>query len=57
MTAAIVAACRTHGILPVEGHFVFFTCKSPVGDGRMSQDYNRAEDADEAMADMAKMED
>lgn len=44
------------GILPVEGHCVFFTCKPPVGDGRMSQDYNRAEDADEAMADMAKME-
>jgi quercetin dioxygenase-like cupin family protein len=45
-----------HGILPVEGHCLFFTCKSPAGDGRLAQDYNKADDADEKMAEMEKIE-
>ncbi|MEP9377675.1 cupin domain-containing protein [Aquabacter sp. CN5-332] len=31
-----------HGLKVVEGPAVFFACKSPVGDGKLSQDYNPA---------------
>ncbi len=37
-----------HGLSIVEGPFVFFTVKSPAGDGDLYQDYNMAEDAEEA---------
>jgi quercetin dioxygenase-like cupin family protein len=43
-----------HGILPVEGHVLFFTCKSPSGDGSLVQDYNRATDADEVIKALAE---
>lgn len=33
-----------HGLKVVEAPAVFFACKSPVGDGRLSQDYNPAGD-------------
>lgn len=36
-----------HGICAVEGPAVFFTTKSPAGTGDISQDYNKAKDADE----------
>lgn len=36
-----------HGVVIVEGPAVFFQAKSPVGDGTMNQDYNKAADADE----------
>jgi quercetin dioxygenase-like cupin family protein len=36
-----------HGGRAVGGPAVFFAVKSPVGTGEMSQDYNKAEDADE----------
>jgi quercetin dioxygenase-like cupin family protein len=35
-----------HGIKVTEGPAVFFACKSPVGTGHLSQDYNKAPDAD-----------
>lgn len=35
-----------HGIHIVEGPAVFFTCKSPAGDGDLNQDYNKAPQAD-----------
>ena len=35
-----------HGICAVGGPAVFFHVKSPVGTGDMSQDYNKAKDAD-----------
>ena len=35
-----------HGIKVVEGPAVFFACKSPVGTGELSADYNRAPDAE-----------
>jgi quercetin dioxygenase-like cupin family protein len=44
-----------HGILPVEGHCVFWSVKSPVGDGRHSQDYNKAEGAEDLRKAMAAM--
>jgi quercetin dioxygenase-like cupin family protein len=36
-----------HGVRVVAGPAVFFAVKSPVGSGDMSQDYNKAKDADE----------
>jgi hypothetical protein len=36
-----------HGIKVVEGPAVFFACKSPVGTGQLSQDYNKAPNAKE----------
>jgi quercetin dioxygenase-like cupin family protein len=36
-----------HGGRAVGGPAVFFAVKSPVGTGDMSQDYNKAKDADE----------
>lgn len=36
-----------HGICALGGPAVFFAAKSPVGTGDMSQDYNKAIDADE----------
>jgi hypothetical protein len=36
-----------HGVCAIGGPAVFFACKSPVGTGDMSQDYNKAKDADE----------
>lgn len=36
-----------HGVRALESPTVFFAVKSPVGTGEMSQDYNRAKDADE----------
>jgi quercetin dioxygenase-like cupin family protein len=35
-----------HGIKVVAGPAVFFACKSPVGSGHLSADYNRAPDAE-----------
>ena len=35
-----------HGIRIVESPAVFFTCKSPVGSGEISLDYNKASDAE-----------
>ena len=45
-----------HGILPIEGHVLFFTCKSPSGDGDLNQDYNLATDADEMKRALAEAE-
>ena len=39
-----------HGIHILEGPAVFFTCKSPVGDGDLNQDYNMAPDATDVKA-------
>ncbi|MEE9239778.1 MAG: cupin domain-containing protein [bacterium] len=39
-----------HGVIAVGGEAVFFAAKSPVGNGDMGQDYNKAADADEVMA-------
>lgn len=36
-----------HGVCALGGPAVFFAAKSPVGTGDMSQDYNKAKDADE----------
>ncbi|MBI3129683.1 MAG: cupin domain-containing protein [Candidatus Tectomicrobia bacterium] len=36
-----------HGVRAVGGPATFFAAKSPVGNGDMGQDYNRAKDADE----------
>lgn len=36
-----------HRSRPVNGPAMFFTVKSPVGDGRLDQDYNIAEGAEE----------
>ena len=36
-----------HGILPVEGHCLFFTCKSPAGSGALSEDYTEIPNLDE----------
>jgi quercetin dioxygenase-like cupin family protein len=38
-----------HGVVAVEGPAVFFAVKSPAGNGDLSQDYNKAENADELM--------
>jgi quercetin dioxygenase-like cupin family protein len=35
-----------HGIKVTQGPAVFFACKSPVGTGHLSQDYNTAPDAE-----------
>lgn len=43
-----------HGVRCVEGPAVFFTVKSPCGDGDLAQDYNKAKDADEAWARLSK---
>jgi len=43
-----------HGGRAVGGRAVFFAVKSPVGTGDMSQDYNKAEDADEVWERLAK---
>ncbi|MEE9275330.1 MAG: cupin domain-containing protein [bacterium] len=37
----------SHGIRVLEGGAVFFTAKSPAGDGNLNQDYNEAKDAGE----------
>ncbi|MEK6711676.1 MAG: cupin domain-containing protein [Nitrospinota bacterium] len=42
-----------HGIRIAEAPFVFFTVKSPAGDGTLNQDYNRAKDAEEALRRLA----
>ena len=39
-----------HGIKVVERPAVFFACKSPVGTGHLSQDYNQAPNAAELEA-------
>jgi quercetin dioxygenase-like cupin family protein len=39
-----------HGIKVVEGPAMFFACKSPVGTGHLSQDYNKAANAEELTA-------
>jgi quercetin dioxygenase-like cupin family protein len=36
-----------HGVCAVGGPATFFAAKSPVGNGDMGQDYNRAKDAEE----------
>lgn len=36
-----------HGVCAVGGPAVFFAAKSPVGTGDLSQDYNKAQDAEE----------
>ena len=43
-----------HGVVIVEGPAVFFTAKSPAGDGNLNQDYNMAADADEGRAQLSK---
>jgi quercetin dioxygenase-like cupin family protein len=43
-----------HGIAIIEGPAVFFTVKSPAGDGDLYQDYNMAADADEVRAQLSK---
>ncbi len=35
-----------HGIHITQGPAVFFTCKSPAGDGDLNQDYNKAPEAE-----------
>jgi quercetin dioxygenase-like cupin family protein len=35
-----------HGIKVTQGPAVFFACKSPAGSGHLSEDYNKAPDAD-----------
>ena len=42
-----------HGIHVLGGPAVFFHVKSPVGDGHMEGDYNKAEDADEVKERLA----
>lgn len=42
-----------HGIKVVEGPAVFFACKSPVGTGHLSQDYNKAPNATDLEARLA----
>ena len=42
-----------HGIHILEGPAVFYTVKSPAGDGDLYQDYNKAEDADEVKKRLA----
>ena len=44
-----------HGILPVDGHCLFWSVKSPAGDGRHSQDYNKADSAEELQKAMANI--
>ncbi len=39
-----------HGIHIVDGPAVFFTCKSPAGDGDLNQDYNMAPEAEDLKA-------
>ncbi len=36
-----------HGVCAIGGPAVFFAAKSPVGTGDLSQDYNKAKDAEE----------
>lgn len=36
-----------HGVCAIGGPAVFFAVKSPVGTGDLSQDYNKAKDAEE----------
>lgn len=38
---------ENHAIRIIEGPAVFFTAKSPAGDGDLNQDYNRAKNADD----------
>lgn len=42
-----------HGIYVLEGPARFFHVKSPVGDGHMEGDYNKAADVDEVKARLA----
>jgi quercetin dioxygenase-like cupin family protein len=43
-----------HGVRAIGGPAVFFAVKSPVGDGDMSQDYNKAKDAEEVWKRLSK---
>ena len=43
-----------HGVRCVEGPAVFFTCKSPCGDGDLSQAYNKAKDAEQAWSRLSE---
>jgi quercetin dioxygenase-like cupin family protein len=43
-----------HGIHILEGPAVFYTVKSPAGDGDLYQDYNEAKDADEVKRQLAR---
>lgn len=45
-----------HGVSAVGGEAVFFTCKSPAGNGDLNQDYNKAENADKLMDRLHKIE-
>ena len=38
-----------HGVCAIDGPATFFAAKSPVGNGDMSQDYNKALDADQVI--------
>lgn len=42
-----------HGILPVEGHYLFWSAKSPPGDGWHSQDCTKADSAEDLQKKMA----
>lgn len=44
-----------HGIKVVEGPAVFFACKSPVGTGHLSQDYNYSPEAEALKERLAKV--
>ncbi|MBA4788762.1 MAG: cupin domain-containing protein [Pseudomonadota bacterium] len=44
-----------HGLKVVEAPAVFFACKSPVGDGKLSQDYNQAKDVAALKARLAEV--
>ena len=43
-----------HGVMAVDGDSVFFTCKSPVGKGGISDDYNLAKDNEKVWEKLKK---
>jgi len=45
-----------HGLKVVDAPAVFFACKSPVGDGKLSQDYNQAQNLDTLKSRLAQVE-
>ena len=46
-----------HGVCALDGPAVFFATKSPVGTGDMSEDYNKARDAEEVWKRLSAQED
>lgn len=45
----------THGIRIIEGPFKFFTCKSPSGSGKLSEDYTDVPNAAELQQRLAEV--